>query len=629
VKRPLLLLALLPACAACLLIDNGARSEGTGPINARRVVLLSLDGLGAQRHGEMLSHGVYTDPDGLSAFAASPWKLERAIPVNPTLTAVNHVTMATGALPSVTGIVSNWFHLPHDPVTRSVSGFVAASQAEFLWQSFRRQNRRVGCLAFAGCDGRGTARTADFGVIYPAKPLIGSDMVSILDADFVPSAPGPDRSTFSPVRRAEFVVSEPGTGAPFTAVFGLTALDSTDDGVVNYDALLVSGNSMQPTLVKPGEWFALRVARPHPDGGRQTIGAWCLLRSLPADLSKVTIYRGGFNASEAYPREFRERLEAGTGFWPGAPDEDEAGRGLVIGQGLSLSEFVAQARRFSEYLSTCARLALEQERPDLLLAYQPIIDEAQHTLELSDPRQRDAAPLLVSAARGTVAEIYRIADHAVGNLARSLDLGRDALVVVSDHGILPTWETVYVNQLLQLAGLARAEPDGTRYRVAPDSRMVAQTSGACAHLYVNLQGRESGGVVPPAERAATVQAAANFLATVQVAGSNVVEAMFRHEELARVGLDNPNSGDLVVFLYPGFSASSRISAPGAAFHEPTVVYGQHGHLNTHPELAAVWLARGAAVPALSARERSLVEVAGFVSYLAGVAPPAQGRPWRP
>ena len=197
-----------------------------------------------------------------------------------------------------------------------------------------------------------------------------------------------------------------------------------------------------------------------------------------------------------------------------------------------------------------------------------------------------------------------MADRAVGELARSLDLSHDALVVVSDHGMAPVWETVHVNQLLQHAGLAQAEEGERGWRVKSSSRIVAFGSSGCANLYVNLKGREPSGVVEPDEREAVIRAAAAALANAQVDGTDVVEAMYRREDLGPLGLDNPNAGDLVVFMYPGFTATSEIGAPGSPFHAPAGVAGQHGFLNTHPEMAAVWLARGAVGPGSSRRKRS-------------------------
>jgi predicted AlkP superfamily phosphohydrolase/phosphomutase len=161
--------------------------------------------------------------------------------------------------------------------------------------------------------------------------------------------------------------------------------------------------------------------------------------------------------------------------------------------------------------------------------------------------------------------------------------------------------------------------------VKSSSQIVAYASGGCAHLYLNIRGREVRGVVEPSDAEAVVRAAAAHLAGAQVDGQDVVQAMFRRAELAGIGLDSPNAGDLVVFLRPGFNGSSEIGPPGAPFHAQAELYGAHGFLNTTPAMAAVWLARGAAVPARHISKASLTEVAAFVAQVAGVQPPARAR----
>src|SRR6185369_6291422 len=94
------------------------------------------------------------------------------VPVNPTLTAPNHISLATGYAAGLTGIVSNRFHPPTAPWGAVVSGFAAPIGTETLWEAARRQGKRVGCMAWPGVDGRGDRRRADWGMTYaqPDRP---------------------------------------------------------------------------------------------------------------------------------------------------------------------------------------------------------------------------------------------------------------------------------------------------------------------------------------------------------------------------------------------------------------------------------------------------------------------------
>lgn len=633
VRKLAALAAVAVLAHACVATDTSYQSRALPPsATAKRVILVSLDGLAADRNRENLREGVYTDADGLTAFEAAGYVVESAIPVNPALTSVSHASIATGAFPSVTGIVANRFHLPGTPIFQGVSGFDVPWGAEPLWQAFHHQGRRVGVLTFPGCDGRSPSRTADFGMVYVNTPSAPADAVTLAATQFATTTLPAGWTSYSPPRRATLSVKLAGAAGANLSTFTLTALDTTDDGLTDYDTLVVDDDADPangtPARVHAGEWFPLRVRTPHPDGGTRIVGSWCLLQTLSPDLSLVKLYRGAFFSTEAYPREFRERLEERAGFWPGPGDDRALERALAGGDGLQLSEFMEQTRRFSEFFNACARTTVASEPFDLLMLYQPVVDEVEHVLLVVGPRQKAYSAPMAAAARDAVTQVYRIADHAVGELARSLDLSRDALVVVSDHGMAPVWEYVQLNQLLQHAGLTEGEETERGWRVKASSKMVAFGSGGCANLYVNLKGREPSGVVEPAEREPVIRAAAVSLANAQVEGQDVVEAMFRREDLAPLGMDSPNAGDLVVFMRPGIMATSEIGPPGAPFHTPAEIAGQHGFLNTHPEMAAVWLARGAGVPRQHTARASLTGVASFVAQLAGVQPPAQARPWK-
>ena len=93
------------------------------------------------------------DPGKLPAgafrrLAARGFHAVRSIPPTPSLTAVSHITHVTGALPEVTGIVSNLMRDFSRPFPRTISGFDAPIRAETLWQAARRQGKRVGVMLY-------------------------------------------------------------------------------------------------------------------------------------------------------------------------------------------------------------------------------------------------------------------------------------------------------------------------------------------------------------------------------------------------------------------------------------------------------------------------------------------------
>ena len=98
----------------------------------------------------------------------------------------------------------------------------------------------------------------------------------------------------------------------------------------------------------------------------------------------------------------------------------------------------------------------------------------------------------------------------------------------------------------------------------------------------------------------------------------MVERIVTNEEAAELRLSHPNSGDLIVFLNPGYTFLYGAVGPVV---EATRFYGQHGYLNHHPEMHGVLFARGAGVRKRRIQEMQAVDVAAFLRKL---LPPADG-----
>ena len=186
----------------------------------------------------------------------------------------------------------------------------------------------------------------------------------------------------------------------------------------------------------------------------------------------------------------------------------------------------------------------------------------------------DATLLALSGLK----RLGRSVDRSVQTLWRALDPERDALVVVSDHGHLPIFEMVRPNRALAEHGLVKMTSEGGTTRFAADTPMVAVTSGASFHIYLNLQGREPEGVVPRTEIQHYLNRAARVLSDLSVEGRPVVDRIFTPDQAAEIGLNSPNTGDLVVFLTPGFATSHELDGPVT---EASRFFGQHGYLASH------------------------------------------------
>ena len=120
-----------------LSLGFACRSGGPPDVRAERVVMVSYDSLGADVAWRWISDGTVSSPDGLAGMAQRGFSAERLRMVDPTLTAVNHISLAAGRNAAGTGVVGNSFRRPGMPINESSSDL-----QDLLLLIGRRQDRR-------------------------------------------------------------------------------------------------------------------------------------------------------------------------------------------------------------------------------------------------------------------------------------------------------------------------------------------------------------------------------------------------------------------------------------------------------------------------------------------------------
>ncbi len=612
------LLRCLTVSAAVLLSFAFACQSGPPPeVRAERVVMISYDSVGADLAWRWIGEGVAASPDGLAGMAEFGLSAERLRMVDPTLTAVEHVALATGRDAAATGIVSNRFRLPGTPIGESVSGFSTSSDAEPLWVAARRRGLRVATLVWPGADGAEPDRAGDLGVVWPGPPLAASEILDLAPGSAGSTGEVPSNDGLAPLLWK--VSIDLGASSPDRVEALVALVDADPNGLPRYDAVAVRlADEVDWSYAAEMEWLEFRFEAQGPHDARpRSYGAWCKIVRIDRLTGGLTFYRGSANRLHAYPDDFEDRLAEAIGPWPGEPDMQIAAWWLDLAQGIDLDVFVEQSDRLDRYLDRMAEWVLANEDPDLVLAYHPAADEYLHANLITDPLQWAFSPGRAVAAAEGLKRVGRSVDASIAAMWRLLDPDRDALVVVSDHGQVPIFEVVRPNRALADAGLVTIGDDGRS--IAADTPMVAIADAATVNLYLNLEGREPGGVVPTAEASGYLQRAARVLADLALEGRPAVERIFTRDEAAAIGLDSPNSGDLVVFLAPGFTGSDGLDGPALA---PSRYYGQHGYLASHDEMCGMLFARGAGIESRRLGEVSALTVAPMVARWLGFELPA-------
>ena len=562
-----------------VLACHGAPPPASHPLAPiKKVVLLSLDGANAGRLHRLYREGKLT-AGGFSRFFQEGQVADRLIPVDPALTSPNHISLATGYPAGRTGIVSNLYHPAGAPFVETASGFAAPIGTETLWEAARRQGKRVGVNNWPGADNTAPNRRADWGMGYTNTPDRPAGLVTVARDQWKPSGfqarvgSGPEAQTFD-LQIVEGCLRVTPPGSP--KAFPLT----------------------------PGHWADLPCGITSREGSPRT--AVCQVKLLELDPGGTTrLYFSAIYPFPVYPEDFAAAL-AGKGlFWPGPPDDDRLVDSWRGRPGIDLTTWLEQSGRFARFFGDALLAAVQRPDWDLLMGYMPVIDEAEHKLQLTDPRQPGFTPERRDAFEAARTRVWQDVDRELARLLAALDLKTTVVAVVSDHGMAAVHTHVNLNVLLQEKGLLAADARGKILEEGTAAYAVGD--GGLVHVYVK-PGRAD---LIPVLRA--------LFTGWKVKGETPVERAFTRREAAEVHLDHPNSGDLVLFLREGYMSEDGL-ADGRAV-SPTDVFGMHGYLSSHPEMQGIYMALGPGIAPGNAGTVRNLEVAGRVAGWLGIGKP--------
>lgn len=532
-------------------------------------------------------------------------------------------TLLTGAWPAEHGIVAEIFHRTGSDSFEDVSrgadpGLVLA---DTLPQAAERAGKQVVSIGWQGVNGLDPALTGP--VVGDATPFsmpgvlttsadatlqenatahgVAYDAAELRPAEGWSGAP----ESFSPAQETELAVrSLDAAGANPDRTLSLYVFDSTDDGAVNYDQLLVAtakDAAGDAVPVGAGAWSSLSLELAGDRAG-QSAGIWLKALSLAPDLSDFSLYYTsvgritatwvGCDGSEVCAElgGFEEALNDAVG--PALAVDTRSLAAGIIDAGAFAGQLTAAGWQAVDSL----RLVVEDYgvQPDLLLLGSSLPALAsQQTLAASPDSMADGAatPALADAAAdaGAQLEADSLADRLLAT-GQEL-LGPETLTVAVTMGAFSaTTTSVNAGQVLAELGMAETDqpancvpgtvtlPPGTPDPEALPAGPAAKAcwSGGTAHVYVNLNERESAGSVGEDDYEATreaIVAAFSDLADPENPDAAVVATVLLKEDLRDVGgadaLHPSRAGDVVATLNPpytfdGPTAGSLFGAARAA-----------------------------------------------------------------
>jgi len=266
---------------------------------------------------------------------------------------------------------------------------------------------------------------------------------------------------------------------------------------------------------------------------------------------------------QSWPYDLGPFLGAGIGWF--------FSRGMMgKGPRLTLATLQALTCRVARFFGEIAVQALARHPADLMLFYQPAIDEISHQML----REALADWPYGTAARAMLA-VHQEADRQLGRLLDGL-ADDDTLLISSDHGHEPIDRSIRPNILLRQAGLLTLK--GDKVDLA-HTRAVFHSSG---WVLINTTDR-SGGIVPRGEYEATLHEVEQCL-DAGIDRTTGKPLGLRHSRSLWQG-DAPPPGDLFMWSPPQMELRPYLFGPVCT---PPEIGGNHQtSLHDSPYLQAI------------------------------------------
>ena len=696
-----------------------------------KVVVISLDGAQPELIERYLKNGVLAKDGALARLAKRGVVADQNVTATPSVTAVSHIAIATGSTAAHNDISANTFHPVVASVSTTISGFAApiggyqrdplgetqSPTATPLWVQLRNHGKKVITATWPGSDGADIRisnvlvqkaepiRTNDYTVPFGAFGGVGAVGFVRTAADFqladstlVAQLAAAGFTSFSPVRvttsafETVFCAPTSSSTCGTTNAFGRTlqydlkaaALDTTNDGSVNYDTL-VFFDSRSTIPVGPYALPSTGPARAKIGGASAKfffegsffkVGAAFFVTRLDPDLSTVRFTRYGANyiPRNAPVLDEVDDINSHVGFWAPQPDfriPERLSPGFTAFPDLELEAiYQDQVTTWMQYQANVALRALSQApNADLAMIYLEQPDGSGHQFTLTDHRQatdptdprtigspdhpvgaigQDAAK--VARYAEYLANAYRAADNAVSRILDAIGTDKHGepladVFVVSDHGMAPFHTAVDLKRLLDTAaGFATGEVCASS-PCAANTRIRVTTTGPAANIYVNLIGRESAGTatVTAADYAALVERVATALRNVKdgnafynPAGKPLFsDVLTRPIDCGQPGLCvgghiGQDTGDILALMVEGYNFDGTQSPPVTRLGDATGTvsaysvpnfYGAHGHNSDLPSMSAIFYAAGPSIKqGKKIPSMRNIDVAPTVMEILGVAP---------
>lgn len=606
----------------------------------RRVLMLGLDALVPNLIEKFAGEGLM--PNFKLLFENGCFT--RLLSSIPAQTPANWHTVATGAKPGTHSVVVWGAHRPDDPIAethRSEAFSSGLCLAEYIWETAARFGKRSVIMNYLGYPPT-TDKALHIDWLYqparsyydicPATVFHNTESKRGRTVELKP-AEGWSSFPFSKKRPLETVIdvapSSEGTGPIYHLL--LTASNS------GYDTLLIC-NSKDPSTavasIRVGEWSEwLREKFNTTEAGEAEAGFRFKFLQCSPDGGEFRLYQ-----SEAFATDGRfvsdHRLGASLIEQFGPYIYAVASAHLHLNDSLLDRETVGESLRDeASWWARAVEFSMNQTGAELLYLHWHLPDCVGHQLlQFIDPTGSVFRPELAEKAWDDVSFYYTAIDRFVGAFLQRFDLKENVIAIVSEHGMPANKKAVSLVNAFKDKGWLEFNDDRTDV-IWEKSKVFFDQN----HLWINLEGREPTGIVPPSEYHHLRTELQTLMRSITdpETGQHVFSFVLTRDEAPVVGLVGEHIGDLV-FCYAGGYRWSGTEV--LKLGEGRVVFpcggGNHGPMipTYETEVGSVYgtfLLAGKGVRRAVKEEpsrkgsRTTADVAPTLAYLLGIQPPAQ------
>jgi predicted AlkP superfamily phosphohydrolase/phosphomutase len=271
------------------------------------------------------------------------------------------------------------------------------------------------------------------------------------------------------------------------------------------------------------------------------------------------------------PGSYAKKLAAATGLYytQEMPEDTKA----LSAEVFDYAEFLDQARLAGEQMFVQFEYVLDQFEDGLLFYYFGNLDQISHMMwRAMDPEHPAYDAELDGPWASVIEDIYVQYDDVVGYTLERMG-EETTLIVMSDHGFTSWRRTFNLNTWLKQNGYIKFKDPNRRddpglFLNVDWSRSSAYALGLNG-LYINLEGREKSGIVPPAEREALMDELVEKLLAIidPVTGGPAITKVYKREEIYM----NRGNLDIGPDLVVGYAKGTRASGESAMGEFPPEV----------------------------------------------------------